>query len=363
MSDPLAEFRGEQAIADGVKRETRRLQAALEKANMEIGELRRMAGFYHSVRHEPIKVPRWQAKGSSRVHSGLVIAQMTDWHLSEDVSADEMMGMNAYNDEIAMMRIRRWVDKVVTLPREYMAGLKIEGLVIPATGDLFTGDIHAELKESNEQKLLVAVLDWMEPIMGALQTLEAEYPAVAVHAVVGNHGRLSPKPIYKGRVHDNVEWLFWSVVRDRLKDRGSKVVVNVSPSMDLSVPIYGRNHLLTHGDQFRGGTGIAGALSPLLLGDARKRKRSTATNKSYDYLVLGHWHQSLDAMGIVCVNTLKGYDEYAANNNFAFSEPSQSFWLTDADKGRTIRAPIHVRSAAEKWEDVECQTQPGCLQT
>ena len=352
MSDPLAEFRGEQAIADGVKRETRRLQAALEKANMEIGELRRMAGFYHSVRHEPIKVPRWQAKGSSRVHSGLVIAQMTDWHLSEVVSADEMMGMNAYNDEIAMMRIRRWVDKVVTLPREYMAGLKIEGLVIPATGDLFTGDIHAELKESNEQKLLVAVLDWMEPIMGALQTLEAEYPAVAVHAVVGNHGRLSPKPIYKGRVHDNVEWLFWSVVRDRLKDRGSKVVVNVSPSMDLSVPIYGRNHLLTHGDQFRGGSGISGAFAPLSLGSHRKDKRQRIAGVPMETMVIGHLHQLINIPGVIMGGCLKGYDEFAFAHNLP-PDPNgaaQAMWVTTPERAQTIWMPIYLQDRkSEGW--------------
>ena len=352
MSDPLAEFRGEQAIADGVKRETRRLQAALEKANMEIGELRRMAGFYHSVRHEPIKVPRWQAKGSSRVHSGLVIAQMTDWHLSEVVSADEMMGMNAYNDEIAMMRIRRWVDKVVTLPREYMAGLKIEGLVIPATGDLFTGDIHAELKESNEQKLLVAVLDWMEPIMGALQTLEAEYPAVAVHAVVGNHGRLSPKPIYKGRVHDNVEWLFWSVVRDRLKDRGSKVVVNVSPSMDLSVPIYGRNHLLTHGDQFRGGSGISGAFAPLSLGSHRKDKRQRIAGVPMETMVIGHLHQLINIPGVIMGGCMKGFDEFAFAHNLP-PDPNgaaQAMWVTSPERAQVIWMPVYLEDRkAEKW--------------
>lgn len=352
MSDPLADFREEQAVAEGVKRETRHLQAALEAANAEAEELRRLTGFYRSVRYEPIKVPRWQAKPSKGGHVGLIVAQMTDWHLDEVVKPDEIMGMNAYNAEIARQRIQRWVEKVITLPREYMAGLRIEGLVIPATGDLFTGDIHAELKESNERKLLASVLHWMEPVIGALESLAAEYPAVAVHCVVGNHGRLSPKPIYKGRVHDNVEWLFWSVVRDRLKDRGSKVVVNVSPSMDLNVPIYGRNHLLTHGDQFKGGAGISGAFAPLSLGSHRKDKRQRIAGAPMETMVIGHLHQLINIPGVIMGGCLKGYDEFAFGLNLPPDRngAAQAMWVTTPERAQTTWMPIYLTDKAkEGW--------------
>jgi hypothetical protein len=277
---------------------------------------------------------------------------MTDWHLDEVVEPDEMMGMNAYNANIAHLRMQRWLDKVVTLPREYMSGMKIEGLVIPATGDLFTGEIHAELKESNERKLLASVLYWMEPVIGILESLEREYPAVAVHAVVGNHGRLSPKPIFKGRVHDNVEWLFWSVIRDRLKDRGSKVIVNVSPSMDLNVPIYGRNHLLTHGDQFRGGSGISGAFAPLSLGAHRKTKRQMIAGSPMETMVIGHLHQLINIPGVIMGGCMKGYDEYAFGLNLP-PDPNgaaQAMWVTTPERAQTIWMPIYLQDRkAEGW--------------
>jgi hypothetical protein len=334
------------------QRDTRQLKADLEKVNIENTELHRLLGFYQSVRREPIKVPRWQAKGSSKGHVGLVVAQMTDWHLDEVVEPDEMMGMNAYNADIAHLRMQRWLDKVVTLPREYMSGMKIEGLVIPATGDLFTGEIHAELKESNERKLLASVLYWMEPVIGILESLEREYPAVAVHAVVGNHGRLSPKPIFKGRVHDNVEWLFWSVIRDRLKDRGSKVIVNVSPSMDLNVPIYGRNHLLTHGDQFRGGSGISGAFAPLSLGAHRKTKRQMIAGSPMETMVIGHLHQLINIPGVIMGGCMKGYDEYAFGLNLP-PDPNgaaQAMWVTTPERAQTIWMPIYLTDRkAEGW--------------
>lgn len=196
------------------------------------------------------------------------------------------------------------------------------------------------------------VLAWMEPIIGVLETFEREFPAVAVHCVVGNHGRLGQKPVFKGRVHDNVEWLFWSVVRDRLKDRGSKVVVNVSPSMDLNVPIYGRNHLLTHGDQFRGGTGISGAFAPLSLGAHRKTKRQMAAGIPMETMVIGHLHQLINIPGVIMGGCMKGYDEYA----FALNLPpdpngaAQAMWITTPERAQTIWMPAYLTERrSEGW--------------
>ncbi len=346
MPEDLSEFTDD-------SRSVRQLRAALDKSTAENRELQKLVGFYHSARNEPISVPSWQVKTTRNKHAGLVVAQMTDWHLDEVVKPDEVMGMNAYNAEIARQRMQRWVEKVVTLPRQYMAGLTIEGLVIPATGDLFTGEIHAELKESNEQRLLASMLTWMEPIIAMLETFEREYGGkVALHAVVGNHGRLSMKPVFKGRVFDNVEWFFWSVVRDRLKDRKSKVIVNVSGSMDLNVPIYGRNHLLTHGDQFRGGSGISGAFAPLSLGAHRKTKRQMVAGVPMETMVIGHLHQLINIPGVVMGGTMKGYDEFAFGYNFA-PDPNgaaQAMWVTTPERAQTIWMPVYLTDRkAEGW--------------
>lgn len=352
MADVSVQIDLEERLAVEVRRETSRLQRRIDDLSAENSELRKLAGFYQSARETPIVTPKWQVRPTSRGHVGIVVAQMTDWHLDEVVRAEEMMNMNAYNRDIASVRVRRWMEKVVTLPRDYMAGLKIEGLVVPATGDLFTGDIHAELKESNEAKLLASVLYWMEPLIDVLEQFEQEFPNVVVHAVVGNHGRLSERPVFKGRVHDNVEWLFWSVVRDRLRDRGSKVTVNVSPSMDLNVSIYGRNHLLTHGDQFKGGTGISGAFAPLSLGSHRKTRRQMVAQMPMETMVIGHLHQLINIPGVIMGGTMKGYDEYAFGLNLP-PDPNgaaQAMWVTTPERAQTIWMPIYLTDRkAEGW--------------
>jgi UDP-2,3-diacylglucosamine pyrophosphatase LpxH len=82
----------------------------------------------------------------------------------------------------------------------------------------------------------------------------------------------------------------------------------ISNSSDYRYKVYNTRFRITHGDQFKGGSGISGMLSPLMLGDHRKREKSTGT--PYDYLVMGHWHQQAHVMGIIVNGNLKGYDEW-----------------------------------------------------
>lgn len=349
--DPGELLAQDAAIEAEVQRRTRLLRAEVDKVTAERRELLKLSTFYDTARKARIKPTRWaRAPKRGRAHSGVVVAQMTDWHLDEVVRPEEVMGLNAFNREIAHQRIGRWIDRVVTLPRDYMAGVDIEGLFVPATGDLFTGDIHAELKESNEDKLLASVLYWMEPVIGMLEELEKQFPYVHVAAVVGNHGRLSDRPVFKGRVRDNVEWLFWSLVRDRLADRGSTVQVDVSDSMDMNVPLYGRNHLLTHGDQFKGGSGISGAFAPLSLGAHRKTKRQMVARMPMETMIIGHLHQLINIPGVVMGGCLKGYDEYAFGLNLP-PDPNgaaQAFWVTTPEHAQTIWMPIYLQDRKDE---------------
>lgn len=334
------------------RRAERELRATVETQSAELKELRSLLNFFDSARQAPIAPPTWEVRPQSgSEHVGLIVAQFTDWHLDEVVKPEEIFDLNAYNREIALMRLRRWAEKVITLPRDYFAGVKIEGLVIPSTGDILNGDIHAELKESNEDHLLASLLFWAEQVIAMLELLEREYDGrVSLHAVPGNHTRTTQKPVFKGRAKSNLEWLFWSIVRDRLVDRGSRVRVEVSNSMDLNVPIYGRNHLLTHGDQFKGGSGISGAFAPLSLGTHRKSKRQMAAKMPMDLMVVGHLHQYIDIPGLIMGGSGVGYDEFAFGNNLPPEPARQALWVTTPERGKTMAMPVELQDrAAEGW--------------
>jgi len=133
--------------------------------------------------------------------------------------------------------------------------------------------------------------------------------------------------------------------------RGDKrFTVRVADGPDLRVDIYETRFLLTHGDQFRGGSGIAGALSPLMLGKARKMARESFLGEPFDWLTIGHWHQYWMGKGVIVGGTLKGMDEYAWQGNFEPEEATQAFWITDPKYGVTLSAPLHVVDReAEGW--------------
>lgn len=333
------------------RRENRELRLELEATSAALKELQDLVGFYNAARHEPIIVPTWRARRPSDDNVGTVMAQMTDWHLGEVVEPDEVLFLNAYNERIAYQRAALWFEKAVSLPREYVNGLKIEGIEILATGDLFTGEIHAELKESNYERILETVLNAQEPLLAGFEFLDREYAGhVVVDCVVGNHGRQAKKSVFKGRVYDNFEWLFWSILRDRLKDRGSNVVINVSTSMDMNVEVYGRNHLLTHGDQFQGGTGISGAFAPLSLGAHRKNKRQSAAGMPMETMVIGHLHQLINIPGVKMGGTLKGMDEFAFGINVPPAPAAQAMWITAPELAEVLWMPIYVQDReAEGW--------------
>src|SRR5207253_7448208 len=114
----------------------------------------------------------------------------------------------------------------------------------------------------------------------------------------GNHGRnpLNKRSPAKGRARDNFDTLMgWLLARDFAGD--ARVEFNVSESADTARQVYGTTFLLTHGDQARGGSGIAGALSPLMLLSHRKGKRQSAVGQPYDVMVCGHWHQYIHLAG------------------------------------------------------------------
>ena len=298
------------------------------------------------------EVPNWieDRRGEARgTDDAVAVAFLSDMHLDEVVLPEQVDYVNAFNREIAEKRLKNFFSNTLQLAFDHTKGISYSGLVLPFGGDFFSGNIHEELQQTNEATIIESVLHWVGPIIAGVEQLDAEFHKVHIPCVVGNHGRLTRKPTAKNRAQDNFDFLLYHIVARHFKDNPN-VTFNISESADSFFTAFDTRFLLTHGDQFRGGGGIAGLLSPLMVGDHRKRKRQNAVRKPYDYMILGHWHQLSFFKGIIVNGSLKGYDEYASISNFDFEPPQQAFFLVQPEHGITIQAPIHVLDKDESWQ-------------
>lgn len=325
---------------------TRKERDALLK---EVEELRRIASMVTLVGTAERKVPEWTVKKPSKGYRGIIAtAFLSDVHLDEVIQPEQVNWVNAYNREIAAKRLRLFFENTIELARDYLSGFRYEGLVLPLGGDIFAGIIHEELVESNEGTIFESMLYWADPMCAGIKLVRDAFGRIFLPCVVGNHGRRQRKPHAKNRVQDNFEYMFYHLLK-RLLASEKGVEFTISEAADQPFRVYDTMYLLTHGDQFKGGSGIAGLWSPLMLGDARKRARENAVQRPYDHMIMGHWHQ-LKFFGNIIVNgSVSGLDEYAFLNNFGYEPPRQAFWVTDATHGVTITAPIHVAAKDEVY--------------
>ena len=333
-----------------LQRENTRLRGDLRDALQSNETLAQYHSFVDGLLKRPApQAPAWVRNAPKGPKEAMPTAFLSDTHFGEVVKPEQIEYLNGYDRQIAEARLKKFFTSTVELAHGYLTGLNYPGIVLPMGGDIFSGDIHEELRQTNAGVIQEEILYWLEPMVSGIKLLADEFGKVFIPAVVGNHPRGTMKPSHKMRVPNNFDWLFAQLLAKFLA-HDKRVTFQISDSADCNYAIYDTRYRLSHGDQFKGGSGIAGSLSPIMIGDARKRKRAHSTRTgTYDWLLLGHWHQRYAFKHIMVNGSIKGYDEYSYHSNFDFELPLQSFWLTDPKHGVTIAAPIHVQGKDEPW--------------
>lgn len=334
-----------------IARSARAVRAELRAKEDELKELKKRVGLIELLDAGKLEPPTWVAPARPESHHAIPCLLLTDIHFDETVRPEEVEGYNKYDRPIALLRIHKAFTSTVKIVRNYFAGVKYDGFQLFLGGDLMSGIIHEELLETNQGTLCESILAVVEPIEAGINLLAKEFGKVNITSVVGNHGRRTRKPRSKFRATDNFDWLVYKLIERDMRGR-TDVSMQVSESADAPVSVYSTRYRLTHGDQFKGGSGISAELSPLLIGAHRKAKRQAAIGNPYDIMVMGHWHQTLNlpSKGIIMGGSVVGYNEYAYISNFAPEAPQCSLWLTTPERGITMSSPVFVQDRKkEGW--------------
>lgn len=338
-----------------LRRENSELREQVRTYEEELAKVRRRLDLAEQIEAAKPAPPRWTRRTSKGGNPATPVLLITDTHFDEVVRPEEVLGLNRYDRRIAGQRLERAFTGAAKVAKDYISGFDYDGIVLALGGDIVSGEIHEELRRTNEATTVETLVHWLEPMVAGVRLLAEEFGRVHVVGVVGNHGRRDRKPVAKMRAKDNYDWLLYQLMAREFSS-AKEVSFQVPEAADAIVPVYDTRMLLTHGDQFRGGSGISSAMSPLLLGEHRKTKKHVAASRyggedvGFDLLVMGHWHSRYILPRLIVGGTLKGYDEYAMVSNFEFAPPSQEMFLVAPQRGVILNTPIFVQDRRkEGW--------------
>lgn len=339
----------------GLQDRVRELEAILKSERRERLSEDRIRKELFGLGAAPIDAPKWATATPKKGGlPGIPTLFLSDLHWGEVVKPGQIHGKNAYSVAVAKRRLQQVVSRAIHLCFDYTVNPDYPGIVVALGGDLVSGDIHEELVETNELTSAQTLIDIVGALAWALDMLAARFGRVWVVAVTGNHGRLTHKIRAKNRAFTNFDWVIAQLLqRQFAKDSRFSWLIPDGP--DAWFRIYNHRYLLTHGDQFRGGDGIIGALGPILRGDTKKRARNSNLDLGYDTMLLGHWHQYITLRRVIVNGSMKGYDEYAAQNNFPYEPPIQALWFTHPTLGIIAHWPIFCDESGAAYRGAAVQ--------
>ena len=314
------------------------LRSQIRQLNGDLSKIREVRGLVKEaaasvaaavVAAEPIK--KLDIQKSKGQETMAAVLKLSDWHIGEVISAAETDGFGEFNWAIAQYRVQNMVNGFIKWVKVHRTALNIPNLHIFAEGDWVSGDIHYELKVTNEFPLPVQTAHSGRLLGRVIELLAPHFDEVIVEEVAGdNHGRMQPKPQFKQRGDNNMGYLVYAIANAYVQKLGN-VEVRQHQSIAQVVDVVGQKFLLSHGDTIRGWMGIP------YYGMERSRGREAVkrmqTDQGFDYLSCGHWHVPAIIAGNILVNgSLSGTSEFDHGCG-RHAEPSQVSFLVHPKHG------------------------------
>jgi len=305
----------------------------LEKANELIFEARK------GVFNPPAFTKSPKKTTGKYKTQGIPCLFLSDLHHGETVNPAEIGNVNNFNVKISEERINFVVDNAISLTKNYFSNPQYSGFVMPFGGDMVSGNIHDELRETNGALIMDIVLDLSRILSEQIVKVRDSFGSVYIPCVVGNHGRLDKKPRAKGGVRDNFDWLIYKIIEKNFSN-DPRVKIEVSDGFDLRFDIFSHRFLLTHGNQFKAGNAIAGPVMGWKRGELKKKKNYEAIKNPFDTMIMGHFHSLTYSNGLIVNGCTKGMDEWCWGMNFEFERPQQALWIVNPDGNITYKMEV-----------------------
>ena len=307
-------------MKDAVGPQAESKEATIRELRAELAQARRALGDIGLVMTEVKKaiksVPPLRLRSAAgapavagRKPRVTLVMHITDWHIGLVVPEAMVEGFNAFNWALAQDRVAKLLASVLKYVDTQRHGYVIDEVVVLATGDYVSGDIHEGLVRTNEFQAPVQAVRAGQLLAWLVQGLAAAFPLVRVEFIApGNHDRLTRKPQAQAGGENSWGYVVGCLARELLT-RQDNVGFSLCTAMQTIVNVGGRRYLCGHGDGIIGTWGI-----PFYGIERKKMREATARmnmpeDRRFHRLVVGHFHTGLDHMDWLIGGSLSGTDE------------------------------------------------------
>lgn len=338
------------------ERERAKLEARVREAEVALKKEREALAVAEDIRREvfglaeqDLAPPKWiepipRGKGK-RVSMPVML--ISDEQVGERVLAAEVEGVNHYDHNVYVQRHDLCAQKLVEITEHHMGDQKCPVGLIAFLGDAISGEIHAELAETNTLQSIPSTALVVETRRNAIDFWLKHFEQLFIIVLPGNHGRTTMKPRFKRYAKMNYETLIgWWLQSLYAKDPRVKIVV--PESADYLLPVWGRGLFFTHGDRMGAlsgkgaGMGFAGPVLPIVRGSKNIRDQQASFGRRIDYIHVGHYHEQGEAGGTFFNGTMAGYSEFAHGLRFRAAPAMQTLYFMNEEHGATARWPIFL---------------------
>lgn len=279
--------------------------------------------------------------GSKSAHVAYLLT--SDYQLGERIEPTDT-NLVEYNAKVFVKRYRHMISTAIALSTKHVSrSWNVEGFVYSRGGDTISGDIHEELRETNELTPLEATELAFEEEAGGIRNLAEQFGRVEVKTTGagGNHDRATLKFRFKKlSAHNYDRTVAYMLAREFKGDK--RVSFQTSKGIDVVFPIYNDRILLTHGDRLgsRGGQGHVGPAATILRGVQKIIIEQAAAREFINRVDHGHFHFALKTPVSLSNGTMAGYSELGKSGR-SRPEPAMQ-WLVfhSAKRGAVDFRPI-----------------------
>lgn len=310
----------------------------------DLADVEKMLSEVSGVRSQQVYPAEWLLDTKRGRRGKAVIGLLlSDVHAGEVISDDELLGLNGFDIAICRRRLRRLFAATCEVGSRWGSDSDVRGAVLTLGGDLISGDIHEELRITNELTSHEQVRFAVEEIAGGIRHLVEAFGRVHVVSVPGNHGRTTIKPTAKLYSRLSYDTLIAQMLSDVFA-KNPRVTFQITPATDAIFPVLGHVVLATHGDKMGtgGGQGFAGPVLPIVRGTKKIEAQQARAGRRPDLILHGHYHTSANPGPVLSNGSIPGYSEYGNGLRASLEPPQQWAFLISDRWGLRERAEIKL---------------------